>query len=387
MANKTNDIRLLKKKKKRKIFIKKLIIVFSIFGLIVIGYITKDKWLPIFDGIVYKFSNVVSTDDYKKNFPIKISSGLSNKTSTFSDRIALLNDTNLYIYKRDGELQRSYQHTMTDPVMKIVSDRVLLYDHAGTKLFVEGRTDRAFSITSDSKILYANISYDGSICIVTESDTAASDITVYNNKGNKMFFSSFKEKIVDVSFSHDNAGCIVSTISASGGEFASKQYCLDFSKNKEVWSSNISYTLPLSVSISENNSASIIGDTKYIVISNKGKELFSYNYTNKIDAWNTSNGVSAIVQNDSNKRSLELLVFSLSNKINKVNIQGEYIKVKVIENKIYLLTKTSIDIYDENGKLENSYKLEKSYEDFCTIDKYLYLISMQEINILEIQNN
>ncbi len=387
MTNQTNDIRLFKKKKKRKRFIKKIITIFSIFALIFIGYITKDKWLPIFDGIVYKISNVVSTDDYKKNFPIKISSGSSNKTSTFSDRIALLNDTNLYIYKRDGELQRSYQHTMTDPIIKTVSDRVLLYDYAGTKLYVEGRSDRAFSITSDSKILYSNISRDGSICIVTKSDTAASDITIYNNKGNKIMFSSFKEKIVDVTFLYDSDGCVVSTISANGGELMTKQYCLDFSKNNEVWSSNISHTLPLSASIRSNESISIIGDTKYIAISDEGTELYSYNYTNEISAWHTSNGISAIIQNDSNKRSIELLIFSSTNKKSVVNIEGEYKKVKVIDDKIYILTKTSVVIYDENGNLTNSFKLKKTYEDFCVIDNYLYLTGIQEINILELRDN
>ena len=50
----TNDLRQIKRKRKEKL-IKKNYNSSDTCICLLIGYITKDKWLPIFDGIVYKF--------------------------------------------------------------------------------------------------------------------------------------------------------------------------------------------------------------------------------------------------------------------------------------------------------------------------------------------
>lgn len=385
MATQTNDICQLKRKKRKRKFIKKLIIILCIFLCILIGYLTRNKWLPAFDGIVYKVSNSISKEDYKKNFPLRISSSSRNEIATFSDRIVLLSDTNVYIYQRDGKLLRSFQHSMTEPVMRTMSDRVMIYDHSGNKVIVEGRSERMFSKDTDAKILFASMSSKGDVAVVSESDTAASDLTVYNSKGNKIVTSNFKQKIVNVAFWGDSSNCILSTLFASGGDIVTRQYCISISNGKELWSSDNTLALPMLSSVNNKNEVSIIADECYFVLSDKGTQKFSYVYHGELMGYATDSGVSAVMLNNVNQRTSEMLVFNSTDNKKEIIMTGEYKKVKVISQKVYLLTKNSINIYSAQGELMSSTQLDRIYDDFTVVDDYLYLLGGNEISILSLK--
>lgn len=385
MATQTSNLRELKKKKRKKSFYKKLIIILIIVFALLIGYFTRNKWLPVFDGIVYKVSNSISKEDYKKNFPLKVSSNSKNQIATFSDRLVLLSDTNVYIYERDGKLSRSFQHGMTEPIMKTMSDRVMIYDHAGTKLVVEGRSERIFSYESDKKILFANISHKGEVAIVSQSETAASDLVVLNNKGRKILTSFFKQKIVNVSFENDSSHCILSTLFVTGGDIVTKQYSINISDGKQEWSSDNTEAFPLVSSINDKNEICLVSDLSYFVLSEKGQKKYSYDYHGELIGYASHDGLSAAILYNVNQRASEMIVFNGSASQKNIPLSGEFKKVKSVDGRIYLLTKNTFNIYSASGELISTRQLERIYDDFTVIGDYVYLIGGNEISIISLK--
>ena len=71
LATQINDLREIRKKKKRKNFFKRAAIVMFIFLTGLILFLTRNNWLPVFDGILYKYRSSVNKDDVLKNFPLK----------------------------------------------------------------------------------------------------------------------------------------------------------------------------------------------------------------------------------------------------------------------------------------------------------------------------
>ena len=380
----TNDLRQIRKKKKRKNLIKKIIILLSLVLVFFTGYITRDKWLPVFDGIVYKIQHIVTKEDFSKNFPIKTGSSSDYKIFSFKDKLVLLTDTKYTVYDRDGKVARTTQHTMTTPVVKIFDERMLVYDMGGSKLNVESRSDIVYTKKFSEKIIYAKLGYNGYLAVVTSSDINACDMTIYDSKGKKIFFSSFNQKILDITFSKGSKGCYVSTMSAKGGQFVTKQYAFNFKKDKEQWISNPVVNLVLHSSLNSSGNIVLVGDVQYDIVSSSGALKFSYLYPSDLIDYAVSDNITALILHNSQRRSTECVIFDKSNNQKTFNINGEYKKIHIYDSKIYVLCNKIIEIYSSDGKLITQKNLEEYYADFAIIDEYMYLLGSQKIDIIKL---
>jgi len=232
LATQINDLREIRKKKKRKNFFKRAAIVMFIFLTGLILFLTRNNWLPVFDGILYKYRSSVNKDDVLKNFPLKVATGNSFDLITLDDKVVLLSDTNLTKYNRDGEVSSSQQHGMSNPITKSENGRLFVYDLGYSKFIVENRSGNIITKTITDKIVYGEISSKGYVAIVSRSDSYSSLLTIYNEKGDKIFYSYLKEKILNIAFNKKSNGCIASTISAQGGQMISKLYSFNFNIDK-----------------------------------------------------------------------------------------------------------------------------------------------------------
>lgn len=383
----TNDLRQIKRKKKRKSLLKRIIIALTLAFVFLIGYITKDKWLPIFDGIVYKIQNIISKEDFTKNFPIKTGSSSEYKLVSFKDKLVLLTDTKYTIYDRDGEVSRTIQHAMTSPIIKTYDERLLVYDLGGTKLNVERRSESVYSKTFSDKILYATLGDNGYVAVVTNSDINSCDMTIFDSKGKKIFFTSFNQKILDITFTKGSKGCVVTTMMAQGGQFKSKQYCFNFNKDKEEWIGTPIVNLVLTSAINKDENIILVGDHQYNVMSGSGEVKYTYSYTSELIDKAIGDDITVLILQNTQLRDTEMVIIDKYNKQNSVKLNNEFKKVLIKDNQIYILSKKSLEVYSLSGQLVTTKEFQDYYTDIAVIDDYIYLLGSQKIDIINIKTS
>ena len=104
MAAQVNDLRKIRRTKKRRRFFRKLLLVIIIFSLAGAAYITREKWLPMFEGVVDKYKETIINDGKlaEGNFPVKVSTSSQYGIVGFDSRFAVLTDTNFYTFEKNG---------------------------------------------------------------------------------------------------------------------------------------------------------------------------------------------------------------------------------------------------------------------------------------------
>lgn len=382
MATNTNDLKKIRRKKKRQKFLKKLSIVFCISFFVLIAYVSRGKWIPLFDGILNKYHTTVVNDGELASgkFPLKIETSSDYDISQVDDNFAVLTDTYIFFYDGNGELVTSKQHGMSNPILKTANKRALLYDLGGYKLSVRTKLKTVYLKTLDDQIVFAQISKKGYITVVTKSDKYASMMTVYNEDGDKIFYSSSNEKIINVAFNSDSTGCIATSISAKGGQLVSKSSCYKFDKESKVWQSTLLPTLALSTNISPTGDERLVGNSQYNIISSKGEVTYTYIYKSDLVGFSTSNDITALVFNNMQLRKTTLALISGEDIPLEISLDGEFNNISVENNEIFVMTDTDLVAYTPDGQILATVALTKDYTDFIVIGDNIYLLGMSMVD-------
>src|SRR5699024_4427170 len=126
--------------------------------------------------------------------------------------LAILSDAYLHIYSDDGELIDTRQHAYNNAILETVGKRVVIYEHGGNKFRVDSKYKTVYEKEITDNILFARISKDGVVAVVSSSDTYVCMLTVYDDTGKEIYRVQSIERIFDLSFTNDSKGCITVTI-------------------------------------------------------------------------------------------------------------------------------------------------------------------------------
>ncbi len=375
MAVKTKNLTEYKKHKKISRFLKRIILLIVLVVIIFAAYSTRSKWLPFFNGILNRYRSTIVNDGElaSGNFPLSIETSSDNKIFDSDNIFGLLTDTHLALYEKNGKLISAKQHGMATPIVKKSPKRILVYDLGGTTLFVDSRQKNIFSKNLDNKILYAQISDKDYVAVVTKSDKYAALMTIYDKDGNEVFYSSSNEKIINIIFNSDSTGCIASTMSAEGGQIVSKLTYYKFNKDSVEWKSNSVPTLSLCTEVSSDGEPCVIGSTKYCVFSSSGQLKYSYDYPSDLVGFSSSGDVTALVQNNSQRRSTTLTVISKDKPVD-IAVNNEYKNVHIKNGKAFIMTDKELIAYSSEGKMLATAQLSKEYSDFAVADDNIFLL-------------
>ncbi|MGN0606588.1 MAG: DUF5711 family protein [Oscillospiraceae bacterium] len=209
--------------------------------IIIIGMIlTKDKWqselqrIGIYsansydyerteDGIIINSGNLA-----EENFPILLSDSSDYQVGIMEKNLVILSDTDFSIYSPSGELIESRSHDYSNVILKYENGRSLIYESGGKKFRVETNKKTEFEKNIDDSIIFARISNEGYVALVSTSDAYACMLTIYDPKGNAIYFRGSVSRIIEVCFNNDSTGCRVSIMDANSGRLVSTVYGFSF---------------------------------------------------------------------------------------------------------------------------------------------------------------
>lgn len=381
-----DDLKRHRQAKKRKRFLKKLLWVLIIIALGAAIFLTREKWLPFFDGIKERAISVTdnSGELAEGQFPIKVSGGTDYQVCTMENSIAVLNDTHFYVYSDEGQREADKQHTYANPILKANRKKALIYDIGGKGFRLESKNKTVYEKTADDLIVFARLSSNDYAAVVTKNDKVNSVVSIYNGAGEFIYRWNCVDYIMDVAFTNSGDGFVVSVLDSSGGQLVSKLYRFRFDMDKEVWSTPDADTMVMSMEIRDDSSVVAFGDTKCVFYSRNGEMLGSYSYETDLKGFSDSGKLTALAFYNEQRRKSKLVIvgnpaedpviLNFNDEIKQVYADGEF---------VYTMMAEKIIKYSESGTVISEVPISDEYPDFHKLGNHIFLLGYSEIDRID----
>lgn len=383
------DISELRKKrqaKQTKNMLIKAFVILLLCGAVLVAAFTKDMWLPYFKGIMTSIPDNISsdgtTDLSEGNFPMKVEGGSGFQLVDMDGSLALLDESRFHVYSVDGKVMNERQHTYANPILCVSGSKALIYDEGGREFSLESKYKNIYTKTADDVIYIAELSKSDYAAVVTKSDKYLATLKIYNPNGEPIFtYFSYDSRIIDVTFNENSSGCVVTVLTAEGGQLISKMKRFDFNDTEPMWESDSVPTLALDVKFTDDGII-MIGDTMTAGFTKDGVLTSEYVYSDPITDYDTSGNISAVITKNSDLRRTKLISFigadCASPVVTVLDVEAE--KVYTGSSQVYILNGSGIDIFSSDGVLGGKILLEDDYDDFCKCGKYIFLLGYDSVN-------
>lgn len=387
-----SELRARQKAKAKRNFLIKLFIVIIAAVIAVVAVFTKSLWYPYLDGILKKVpgtSNVGIGGNAvlaEGEFPLSINNGSDYQMKAMDDYLAIIDDSHFFVYDTDGSEVKKKQHSYSNPILTVSDKKALIYDLGGNGFSLESKYKSLYSLSTENTILLAELSTNDCAAVVTKSDKYLSLLDVYNAKGVKIFtYKSYDGRIIDVTFLSDNSGVILTILSASDGMIKSELLKLKFDSLSAEWRSDSTSALAVDASIDENNSIVLFGDTKCSYVNDAGIILAEHEYGDDLLDYASSPELAAVLLENSALRKYTLMLVSSNNCTEAVyaEIPEAARHIAVRDRMVYVLTGSGIYTYNNMGLEVSGVNLTDSYDNFCPINGYMFLLGYDEINRID----
>ena len=386
MANHV-DIVLERNKRRRRRRIIKIVAFLVFIALAVFIYQMRDVWFPQLEGIGSRYQNNVTRNEDAEaegEFELNVSGGVDYTADFIGTSMLILCDKYLYVYSSDGKLRDSRQHAYSNAVMKVNGNRALIYSHNGTSFRMDTPNGNVFEQETDYPIWFGVLSDDGKCAVITESETYACRLLIFDTTGKMVYSRECVERLADVCFCEN--GCIFSTIGAQAGEIQTTLSYITFDSNDVVWETSPLSTLCYELCAMPDGSVFVIGDDLAAYYSSTGALVGSYDYTGELIDYACKGSRSAILLQNEQRRQSTLLLFSdKSEAPQTVNLNSTSKCVIMDDEKAYLLGGGKISSYAFSGDLMGSQNVRDAYDGILKYGKFYYLLGYDKINRVQIQ--
>lgn len=383
-----NELQKRRRKKKTKNFAKKLVAFLVIAALGVTAYLLRDKWLPFFEGIGSRYGAALqnSGELAEGNFPILVAEQtFSYQTGTTDTTLVYLDDTHMRMYSEDGMIIADRQLGYSAPILKFGGKRALVYDSGGKEFRVESKQKTVFEKTMDNNIIFARIGANDMTAAVTESDSYACVLNVFNPDGSDCYtLKNADGRITDMTFKRSGTGCVLSSIGVSGGKLVSTLYSYSFNAETADWQSSAVDTFVMSVNILDNGNIAAVGDTKCVFLSPEGNVIGEYVYPSRLIDYDCNGKIASFLfENEELREYTAVIVSDISVGGISTDIGKTAKSIQVDGDNTLVLTSDGITAYSPDGLPVVSVTTSDEYIDFVKSGDYVFLKGYTEINRID----
>ncbi len=315
------------------------------------------------------------------NFPIMLSDSSDYQMDMMEENLVILSDTDFSIYSSDGELIESRKHDYSNVVLETMGSRSLVYESGGKKFRVEDKRKTVIEKTVEDSIIFARISKEGYIAVISTSQNYSCMLTIYDNKGNPIYYRGSVDRIIEVCFNNDSTGCRVTVIDANIGKIVSRAYGVKFTSEKEIWTTENFETLCINSYTTLNDGLFIIGDTKCGYYDANGIYLKGFHYKNTLISGDFADDKAAMIFKNEERRKTSLLLANGMGVAPKEYVINASLKHLVVESDFaYVLTDNEIRAYNYDGQLKAKADIADIYHSFLKLENSIFLISNSRVD-------
>jgi hypothetical protein len=318
------------------------------------------------------------------NFPLTITGDAEYQVKEAMGRIFILSEDTLYEYSTVGNLEKSWEHRLSNTSLCTSDNRVCIYEEGSTKFQVYDKNSLVYSDETDTPILFAKFSKDGKLAVISESDTYAGCVTVYDTEGKLIYTRNCVDKIFDFVFNEKGTGAVITFIKTSSGTLAYSMISVAFDSEINKWENKTKEAMPIETFEDTEGNIYAVTDKSCDIYSPEGGDIQSYAYNSKLVEYDFLGERLALLLSDEARRTMKVVVFSgASDPPLELEFGNNLKTVKLYEDGIFLMTTEGISEYDIDGKVTAEVKLEDMYSDFLKIDRHIFLLGYGQIDRID----
>ena len=318
-------------------------------------------------------------------YPYKINYSDVIRMEPFKSNIALLTHDSFTVLNSSAKEVVRFQHGYSDPEMSVYGGRALIYDKTTGKFTVLNSSKILNEGDVEAQIYTAVMSKDGSLAFSLKTESAQSELRVYNDKLEKVFaWKCSKEKVFDIAISPRGNGAAVILSGSKNAQPYSKLVLVEFDETEPISEFTYENTVLFDVIYPYSNMVIAYSTDMKTTISKKTERTDDYKYESAtISLQDTSDsGKSAVVLseygNEENQRVVlfdkkSKLVFekSFNEKIYGISCTDKYVAV-LFENQAVLLR--------SGGEEEKTFETGKNGKRIVCIGSDIYVLYSSNIS-------
>lgn len=381
--NRSFDLREERRNAKKKARRRRIIGTVFIVGIVVAGFATKDLWMPMAADFFESSKETIineGTPEVGNGFPISLGQSEYNLLTSVETMPTVISDTHITMYNSKGGVYRSVQHLYANPVYYTADKRLFVYDLDGYNFGLYDKKGQIYSNKTDEAIIVASCSESGMAAVVTQTDKYTSYLTVYDDSGDAVFKWSNGQRIVSVSFSDDEKGCIVSTFSSKGGKIVSKLFGLQFDKTVEIFETQELNCLVLKTGYCDNGDMWLLGDSMLYRVRADGSVAYTYSYERELYSYDLDGKTAVLTFENVAFDGMEMKIFNESKEPAGFKTDSPIKKIQVVDGDVAYLTDNTFAVLNDAGKVIASAEIQKDYTDFVVGEEEIFFLGYNEVD-------
>lgn len=324
-------------------------VIASFVAIVTIVCIVLQLILPV--GIIENLQNITSLIG-SGSYPIELDSSATLNSVSRSSYYYVLTDTRINAFSNAGKKVFSHAHGFENPVLKTSKTRAVVFNQGKNEYVIYNLKKVIKSATTKSDIITANISDSGTYAIVTQSDTYASAVSVYD-KNNKLVYEwySSEDIVNNIVISPNGKKIAVSTLNAVSGQYTSKVSVLNFNSATPEFTESFTETFIYSLDSMHNSGFSVVTSNNIEFVKWSKYQKTDYKNEYNLSMFRTgSGGTIAVFNRQSDKTDNKIAVFSTSGQLKyEFDFKGIISDIQIAKGHIYCISDTDIYLLGNDG--------------------------------------
>jgi hypothetical protein len=378
---KTVDFEIVRRRRRLKYIIKRVsVLLLSVAaggGLIRL----HNLWVEV--GMSTKVSDLLGSFG-GTGYPVELPGGVIRDIKSMGNKLAILNDTNLYLYNSRGKIISNIQQMSDKTVLLTGDSRSLTYD-VNAKTYSLHTPSRTVAGTVENSILAADLGESGQYALVTTSRQYVAEVAVYENPSEPHLFRwlSSENHVSGVSLSPGGERLAVSCVMTEDGAIRSMVLLFHRGVDERLAEVDFPDSLILRLDYFEDERIGVLTDREYAVLDGDGNILHRYSLGDgQVTAFTTYGREALLLTEDKEARRSDIILLdeTCTEKARLTaarNIRG----MAMGRRRIYILDDTGIESFDHS--LNSMEKLElRGISSLHLVGEKLYYCTEEEICLL-----
>ena len=381
------DFRRARNKLKSRKRTKRLIVLLVIAALAAGVYFTKGLWIPKLEGILDKPHETIVNDSTEQagNFPLDTGDSTVRQITRLDGSIITADASHITTYDTNGKLRESIYHGCGSPEIRSSGKRMLCFDFGGTGFKLYGKSGVMFEKQVNGTVLLGNIAANGNVAVVSQDSKYTVTVNVYDKNGEDVYQWSNGDRVLDVSFTGDGNGLLVTTFSASGGVLSSVIHKIDMTKSDAVTDSDKIEGFILRACENSEGNIWAMGQDRLWLLSPSCRSLDSFEFSNEPVSFDLCRE-SACAACTNVSGGTAVYVFgadSLTLKPKQIeSAAGSIKKVRCFDGLAFVLSSDKLDAYAPDGSLVSTAAVSNDHSDFVYSENAAYFTDRHEVSKL-----
>lgn len=321
-------------------------------------------------------------------FPVSIPDGSVRAIDSVGKNLAVLKDSNLYVYNNKGKQLENIQRMSERTVMHTNKDRVFYYDIGSRDITLHGINSKVFETTMDDNIITGSLGENGEMAVVTWPPNYVAQVKVFREDSEEAFFTySFSEKLVsNVAVSPKGKQLAIATLSSDGGllDYNILLYSLE-NKEEKPESINLENEIVIWMDYYQEDTIAILTDRGYYIFDKSGAHVNSYSFPSSFELveFRCKQGQVFVMGKDTQTREYQCILLSnLAKELGNTYFDRRPTDIDIGDRYIYILTGNKILQCQNDFTVVESYPVE-NVERVYFLNGVLYTLTKREIDILD----